>query len=837
MPGAPFRVQSIKFKYIWKRRLAWGLGGTTGKHTTLQEEAEFKPCPSNGVGNSSNTFIQYQQQRPHVPDLTSLQQKLAQLTTSGNICLLPNTNVCLDGILGECSQIISSQNIQNLSSNIINSPICQAVEHVIEQAENVSETQTPSSPKHQISRSAVDSITGNCGSLFTTHSLTHSLYYSIPLKLTSGQQEGSIRKLTVATNLEDLKLELQKLHNSNISSVSLKANIEQGLQAIFSQTVPAQTITTPAHSQPQVLSYVQPPSIPISQISGYGVLSDYPLVQSSEHFQNALEASSISSSTVITPLSDNKSSRFHVIAVKDDPLKESMQFDHSIYSRRDDYQDAKGPNEDSLTSVIKTGRFHVTTLKDEVPQTSQHNNNTLQCDANANLIETSKILREKSSQIPSNMLKREEEVRWEETQVGHHSSFLPVGPCTFSPSHATLRKVLETPESVPLHLLAPTFPAEETCWEEGVPFPYPDPGNFLEKPWETSLERALVCMMRGIFARQTELGWPLPPPPIRVKEAGVQTEKPAFRNAGTSMIRHTPAEVAGWQKSQSERCGGGDGRSGGGACVSLPLHSSGHEPRKTRAAARPATADDVTSQSGHKSVLEYGRSLSLGQFMTALAGEDCGPGHREEASVYDAYLQRLLIRQRREREELERRHRRELESFRRERRSEELDARPLPEPPPGCSASHARPRASRPDRLTFETSSGSVLSVGGRASAPAAEGAGGPWEIDPPSSPARTGNATLTEDLLRLVRGLGAGTDPAPGGGGRSVTLDQMKEMRLTETPPRSLFSPSSSPSAGSRPFRPPGARSEGAAVSWSTTDRPYVASSASFRFPARRGR
>ncbi|XP_067126815.1 uncharacterized protein [Centruroides vittatus] len=791
----------------------------------------------NGVGNSSNTFIQYQQQRPHVPDLTSLQQKLAQLTTSGNICLIPNTNVCLDGILGECNQIISSQNIQNLSSNIINSPICQVVEHVIEQAENISETQTPSSPKHHTSKSAVDPITGNCGSLFTTHSLTHSLYYSIPLKLTSGQQEGSIRKLTVATNLEDLKLELQKLHNSNISSVSLKANIEQGLQAIFSQTVPAQTITTPAHSQPQVLSYVQPPSIPISQISGYGVLSDYPLVQSSGHFQNALEASSISSSTVITPLSDNKSSRFHVIAVKDDPLKESMQFDHSIYSRRDDYQDTKGPNEDSLTSVIKTGRFHVTTLKDEVPQTSQHNNNTLRCDANANLIETTKILRDKSSQIPSNILKREEEVRWEETQVGCRLSFLPASPRAFSPSHPNLLKSIGDARIRPT-LLSSTCggEAEKTRWKEGAVFPCPDPGNFLGKPKDTSLEQALVHVMRGILAGQTDPGRPLPPWSIRVKEAGVQTKKLAFRNAGTNTPRQAPAMATGWQEGQSERCGGSDGSSGGGACVSLPSHGSGHEPRKTRAAAKPETANDVTFRSDHKSVLEYGRSLPLGQFLTALAGEDRGPCDREEASVYDAYLQRLLIRQRREREELERRHRRELESFRRERRAEELDARSLPEPPPGCSASHARPRASRPDRLTFETSSGSILSVGGRASAPAAEGAGGPWEVDPPASSARPGNATLTEDLLRLVRGLGAGTDPAPGDGGRGVTLDQMKEMRLTETSPRSLFSPSS-PSAGSRPFRPPGARSEGAAVSWSTTDRPYVASSASFRFPARRGR
>ncbi|XP_076369833.1 uncharacterized protein LOC143256458 isoform X2 [Tachypleus tridentatus] len=64
------------------------------------------------------------------------------------------------------------------------------------------------------------------------------------------------RKPTVATNLEDLKLELQKLHNVTSASVGRAANIEQGLQAIFAQSVPAQTFTTPAHSQPQVLSHI-----------------------------------------------------------------------------------------------------------------------------------------------------------------------------------------------------------------------------------------------------------------------------------------------------------------------------------------------------------------------------------------------------------------------------------------------------------------------------------------------------------------------------------------------------------------------------------------------------
>lgn len=56
----------------------------------------------------------------------------------------------------------------------------------------------------------------------------------------------SSRRHTVATNLEGLKLELQKIHTPSVPSASLKSNIEQGLQAIFSLS--SQTVTTPAHS-------------------------------------------------------------------------------------------------------------------------------------------------------------------------------------------------------------------------------------------------------------------------------------------------------------------------------------------------------------------------------------------------------------------------------------------------------------------------------------------------------------------------------------------------------------------------------------------------------------
>ncbi|XP_076344092.1 uncharacterized protein LOC143244016 isoform X2 [Tachypleus tridentatus] len=95
---------------------------------------------------------------------------------------------------------------------------------------------------------------------------TVSISSKLPL-MSSNADSAMPRKQNVATNLEDLKVELQKLHSVTSASAGLTANIEQGLQAIFAQTVPAQTITTPAHPQPQVLPGPQQTSIPATLMS------------------------------------------------------------------------------------------------------------------------------------------------------------------------------------------------------------------------------------------------------------------------------------------------------------------------------------------------------------------------------------------------------------------------------------------------------------------------------------------------------------------------------------------------------------------------------------------
>lgn len=91
----------------------------------------------------------------------------------------------------------------------------------------------------------------------TAHST--AIVIPVPLPVISSQpaamkatllpsENVSNRRHTVATNIEGLKLELQKIHTPSVPSVNLKSNIEQGLQAIFSMSSSAQTVTTPAHS-------------------------------------------------------------------------------------------------------------------------------------------------------------------------------------------------------------------------------------------------------------------------------------------------------------------------------------------------------------------------------------------------------------------------------------------------------------------------------------------------------------------------------------------------------------------------------------------------------------
>ncbi|KAH9364036.1 hypothetical protein HPB48_007225 [Haemaphysalis longicornis] len=118
---------------------------------------------------------------------------------------------------------------------------------------------TPASPKHPALSSAATSVAATATVVAPTTVQAAAAAPLPPMSTvvtaTSSSRPSSVppepRKPAVATNLEDLKLELQKLHGN-----TMKSNIEQGLQAIFSQnTVVTPTpVLTPAHSQPQVVA-------------------------------------------------------------------------------------------------------------------------------------------------------------------------------------------------------------------------------------------------------------------------------------------------------------------------------------------------------------------------------------------------------------------------------------------------------------------------------------------------------------------------------------------------------------------------------------------------------
>ncbi|XP_049275706.1 serine/threonine-protein kinase WNK1 isoform X4 [Rhipicephalus sanguineus] len=166
----------------------------TTPHALSSENSFSEPEPGGALPQQAYTVVS---------DLGHLQQKLVELTT-------PCTHSATDTGLGE-------------------SPAANVATPV--------EPAAPASPKHVAAHSVAVSV--------AAVSTTPAVVTVAP----SSSRPSSVppeRKPAVATNLEDLKLELQKLHGN-----TMKSNIEQGLQAIFSQNTVV-PVLTPAHSQPQV---------------------------------------------------------------------------------------------------------------------------------------------------------------------------------------------------------------------------------------------------------------------------------------------------------------------------------------------------------------------------------------------------------------------------------------------------------------------------------------------------------------------------------------------------------------------------------------------------------
>ncbi|XP_035219176.1 uncharacterized protein LOC118192343 isoform X4 [Stegodyphus dumicola] len=305
-----------------------------------------------------------QQQRPVVPDLSSLQLKLAQLTSTS--CSMAND-------AGLCS-----------ASNIQGS--VQSIPQVRLPSEMRSMRHTCSVPSiTPRNRGDVEQITGEISAAATSVQLqitsahTCSIVTPVPVPVVTVQSQAtklslqpteniSSRRHTVATNIEGLKLELQKIHTPLVPSVNLKSNIEQGLQAIFSISSTAHTVTTPAHSTSynhthQLLSSSTPSlSTPTE---GCTTASKTPAIQ--PFAENSMQKTFGCDSCADVVIPDTSSvpafSRFKVT-----PVIESQPM--MISSVSESVNNSISAVVTTEATVKKQGRFQITRVADEIATTT-----------------------------------------------------------------------------------------------------------------------------------------------------------------------------------------------------------------------------------------------------------------------------------------------------------------------------------------------------------------------------------------------------------------------------------------------------------------------------------
>ncbi|CAL1280789.1 unnamed protein product, partial [Larinioides sclopetarius] len=288
-----------------------------------------------------------QQQRAIVPDLSSLQLKLAQLTFTGS-SIASDTG-------------LSSSNVQPLQSS--------------------SQTIAPSSGSSVTTKSKdmeqnnpETSVAMTTMQMQMTCAHTSSIVTPVALPLASAHSQGSkaslapsenisARRHTVATNIEGLKLELQKIHTPSVPSVNLKSNIEQGLQAIFSISSTAQTVTTPAHSNSynhtHQLSTSTPslntPTEPCVSVTKSPEIVPHPLPNICNQQNDSVNHKS---ETLEVPPTCSVS-RFKVTPVLETPTIQSALISDPVHSVS---IPVATPSE---LNVKKQGRFHITRVADE----------------------------------------------------------------------------------------------------------------------------------------------------------------------------------------------------------------------------------------------------------------------------------------------------------------------------------------------------------------------------------------------------------------------------------------------------------------------------------------
>ncbi|KAG1706628.1 Serine/threonine-protein kinase WNK3 [Nymphon striatum] len=186
---------------------------------------------------------------------------------------------------------------------------------------------TPSSPKKQLEIStqnvSPDQNSGQQQNLTTpvitqAQSIGHTT--SASTVINTKPEETRQRKMTAPANLENLELQLRKLHSHPpVTTMSINTDIAQGLQAIFHTQGQSQTATTPAHSQPQLDVYPSP-TVSAAPISSPSVTSAQ-IVEQTDSSETSNNAVVLGPCTTSSDLPQTKPSRFKVNLVRDDPLK------------------------------------------------------------------------------------------------------------------------------------------------------------------------------------------------------------------------------------------------------------------------------------------------------------------------------------------------------------------------------------------------------------------------------------------------------------------------------------------------------------------------------------
>ncbi|XP_071035049.1 uncharacterized protein [Parasteatoda tepidariorum] len=319
IPGAPDLMSSSQGKDFPQ------FDGQNMSHITHNILDQTKRVLDSSNSSSGGSTQHSQQQRPVVPDLSSLQLKLAQLTSTGsNIPAdMSTSNIPPSQPTSVMSNSTSSLNLETTNSEVypVSTPAVQvpAVIPVVSTQSSSSKMGLP-----------IDNI--------------------------------STRRHTVATNIEGLKLELQKIHSPSVPCVGLKSNIEQGLQAIFSISSNAQTVTTPAHSNTSNHTHQLPPVTP-TVMSPSAEVSESLVKPPMELTKDPTDT--LSNNTLTPEISGiTNISRFKVTPV--------------IESKPDDIASISSPSVSSPTAtnpvelnVKKKGRFQITRVADETSNTVQ----------------------------------------------------------------------------------------------------------------------------------------------------------------------------------------------------------------------------------------------------------------------------------------------------------------------------------------------------------------------------------------------------------------------------------------------------------------------------------